>query len=110
MGGPNRESYLAAQKRAQERRDGLRTRGGVVDLAEWRVALKAARAFRKTYGGAPWFLEARIAPAPDVGFELLVILVTNLPEGYVLPTAVSEVPVRAIVRNPGMRGRQGHPG
>jgi hypothetical protein len=44
MGGPSRAGYREAEKRRRARRDALRTRGGVVDLAEWRAALRTVTA------------------------------------------------------------------
>ncbi len=97
MGGPSRESYLAAKKRRQERLDALRTRGGVVDLAEWRKALGAASGLERLLHDPPWLLSVRLTTAEDVGFELRVTLLWDSPQARMcLPTAVDEVPVRVL--------------
>ena len=101
MGGPSRESYLAARARLQARLDTLRTRDGVVALAEWRSALPTVAGLEKLLQGPPWLLHVRLAPAPDVGFELRVTMLWDSPRGRMcLPSAVDDVPVRVVVRNP----------
>jgi hypothetical protein len=101
MGGPSRESYRAAEEARRKRRAALRTRDGVVDLAELRAAMKAAEYLRTTHGGAPLLLGVRVVVAADVGFELEVALVQDDPRlRLCLPCAVNEVPVRVMVRNP----------
>lgn len=100
MGGPSRESYLAAEKRRKERRDALRTRDGVIDLAELRAAQKAADFLRTTHGQAPFLLGVRVVVAPEVGFEIEVILARDDRRLRVcLPSSVNEIPVRVVVRN-----------
>lgn len=107
MGGPSRESYLAAEKRRQERLDALRTRGGVVDLAEWRKALGAVGGLERLLGDPPWLLDVRLAAAGDVGFELVVTLLWDTPQGRIcLPTRVDDIPVRIVVRNADRRARE----
>jgi hypothetical protein len=105
MGGPSRASYLAAEKRKAARRAAMRTRDGVVDLAEWRAALPCVAAIERLLQGSLWFLGARIAPADDVGFELRVTLLQDSEQARMcLPTAVNDVPVRVAVRNPSSGG------
>jgi hypothetical protein len=71
MGGPSGESHLAAQKRRQERLDALRTRGGIVDLAEWLKALPpTVNCLERLLHESPWLLGVGLAAANDVGFEL----------------------------------------
>jgi hypothetical protein len=102
MGGPSRESYLAAKKRRQERLDALRTRGGLVDLAEWRKALGTASGLERLLHDPPWLLNVRLAAADDVGFELLITLLWDSPQARMcLPKAVDDVPVKILVRNSG---------
>jgi hypothetical protein len=102
MGGPSRESYLAAKKRRQERLDALCTRGGIVDLAEWRKALGIVGALERLLHDPPWLLGVRLAAADEVGFELRVTLLWDSPEARMcLPSAVNDVPVRIVVRNLG---------
>ena len=104
MGGPSKESYLAAQRREQARWDALRTRDGLVDLAEWRAALHTVPGLEKLLGNPPWLEHVRLAPASEVGFELLVTMLWYAHEGHMcLPSSVDEVPVRVIVRNPGVK-------
>jgi hypothetical protein len=106
MGGPSRESYLAAQKRKQERLDALRTRGGVVDLAEWRKALRTVFGLQGLLQNPPWLGGVRLGAAPDVGFELRVTLLWNSPQARMcLPCSVDDVPVRVLVLNPGSAAR-----
>ncbi len=100
MGGRNRESNLAAQKRRQERLDALRTRGGVVDLVEWRIALRAVAGLERLLCDPPWLLGVRLAPAREVGFELVVTLLRDTQQARMcLPSHVNEIPVRIVVRN-----------
>jgi hypothetical protein len=104
MDGPSRESYLAARKRRQERRDALRTRDGVVDLAEWRTARRAVTGLLGLLDGPPWLLDVRLAPAADVGLEPRVTMLWDDAQGRMcLRTSVDEIPVRVIVRNPDAR-------
>jgi hypothetical protein len=106
MGGPSRESYLAAQKRKQERLDALRTRGGVVDLAEWRKALRTVDGLERLLHAPPWLGAVRLAAAPDVGFELRVTLLWDSAQARMcLPRSVDDVPVRVLVLNPGAAAR-----
>jgi hypothetical protein len=85
----------------------MRTRCGVVDLAEWRAALRAVEFLRSLYGRLPLVIDARLRPASTVGFELVVTLVREDRQVRVsLPRAVNDVPVRIVVRNPG-QGAQG---
>lgn len=100
MGGPSRESYLAAQKRKAARLAAMRTRGGVVGLAEWRAALPCVAAIERLLHGPPWLLAVRLAPAGDVGFELRVTLLWDAEEARMcLPKSVNDVPVHVVVRN-----------
>ncbi len=101
MGGPSLESYRAAEEAKRKRRAALRTRDGVVDLAELRAAQKAAEFLRSTIGSAPLFLGVRVVVAPEVGFELEVKLAReDRPLRRCLPCSVNDVPVRVVVRNP----------
>src|SRR5512143_1819228 len=100
MGGPSRESYLAAQKQRQDRLDALRTRGGVVDLIEWRIALRAVAGLERLLGDPPWLVGVRLAAAREVGFELVVTLLRETPQARMcLPSHVDDIPVRIVVRN-----------
>lgn len=104
MGGPSRESYLAAEERKRQRIAALRTRDGVVDLAEWRKALGAVSALERLLQDPPWLLRVRLVTAPEVGFELRVELLWDSPEGRMcLPSSVNDVPVKRVVLNPGRR-------
>lgn len=104
MGGPSRESYRAAEAARKKRLDALRTRDGVVDLAEWRAALPAVDFLRSMYGRLPLVLEVRLVPSSAVGFEVVVTLASEDRQVRVcLPSAVNDVPVRIEVRNPGRR-------
>ena len=106
MGGPSRESYLAAKKRKQERLDALRTRGGVVDLGEWRKTLRTVSGLERLLQNPTWLGAVRLAAADDVGFELRVRLLWDSPQARMcLPTAVDDVPVRILVLNPGSAAR-----
>lgn len=106
MGGPSRESYLAAKKRKQERLDALRTRGGVVDLAEWRKALRTVAGLTGLLQNPPWLGAVRLAAAEEVGFELHVTLLWDSPQARMcLPCSVDDVPVRVLVLNPGAAAR-----
>lgn len=101
MGGPTKESYLAATKRKQERIDALRTRDGLVDLAEWRAALRTVTGLKALFHDAPWLGDVRLAPAADVGFELRVVVLWDAQRAKMcLPSSVDDVPVRVIVKNP----------
>jgi hypothetical protein len=100
MGGPSRESYQAAEKARRRRLDAMRTRGGLVDLAEWRVAVRAAQWIEVIFETAPSFLGARVALAERAGFELHVVLQWDdrqLPLCF--PSSVNEVPVVVDVRD-----------
>jgi hypothetical protein len=106
MGGPSRESYRAAEAARQKRLDAMRTRDGVVDLAEWRAALPAMEFVRSTFGRFPLLLDVRLLPSRSVGFEVVVTLARDAREIRVcLPRAVNDVPVRIVVRNPERRSR-----
>jgi hypothetical protein len=74
MGGPSRAGYREAEKRRRAQRDALRTRGGVVDLAEWRAALRTVAAVEGLLHEPPWLKSVQLAPAADVGFELRVTM------------------------------------
>jgi hypothetical protein len=100
------EGYRRAQQAKAERRSRLRTRDGVVDLAEWREALRAERFARETFGGAPWVASIRAAPAEDVGIVIEIVLLQDAPlHRRCLSSEVNEVPVR--VRGPSTSGRRG---
>jgi hypothetical protein len=76
----------------------------VVDLAEWRVALRTIAAVERLLHEPPWLKSVQLAPAADVGFELRVTMLWDSAEARMcLPASVDGVPVRAIVRNPGAR-------
>ncbi len=101
MGGPSLESHRAAEERRKARLAAMRTRDGVVDLAELRAARHAADFLRSTHGDLPLLLGIRVFVAKSIGFELEVTLVRNDPMvRRCIPTAVNEVPVRIVVRNP----------
>jgi len=101
MGGPSRESYLAAQERKRQRLAALRTREGVVDLAEWRKALRAGAALEGLLHEPPWLLRIRLAPAPEAGFELRVELLWDAPQARMcLPCSIDDIPVKVVVLNP----------
>jgi hypothetical protein len=48
----------------------VRTRDGVVDLAEWRAARRAVTGLLGLLHDPPWLADVRLAPAADVGLEL----------------------------------------
>ncbi len=101
MGGPSLESYRAADAARKKRLAAMRTRDGVVDLAEGRAARRAAEFLKSTYGGLTLLLGIRAVVSKGVGFELEVTLVQDDPSIRIcLPTAVNDVPVRVLVRNP----------
>lgn len=101
MGGPSRRSHLAAQVRERRRLAALRTRHGVVDLAEWRKARRAAAALEGLLHEPPWLLEVRLVPAATAGLELRVVLLRDSPAARLsLPRSIDDVPVRIVVRNP----------
>jgi hypothetical protein len=80
----------------------MRTRDGVVDLAEWRAAIPAATALEGLLHDPPWLLGVRLAPAEVVGFELRVTLLWETPQARMcLPSGINDIPVKLIVRNPG---------
>jgi hypothetical protein len=100
MGGPSRESYRRAEERKQARLAALRTRDGVVDLAEWRKVLPVQAWLEGHVGDFPAVLRVRLAPAPHVGFVVRVVLVTDSEAvRMALPTAVDDVPVEVVVLN-----------
>jgi hypothetical protein len=100
MGGPSRESYQAADKAKRRRLDAMRTRDGVVDLAEWRAAVRAAQWIEVIFETAPSFLGARVALAERAGFELHVVLLWDDRQlRACFPSSVNEVPVVIDVRN-----------
>ncbi len=100
MGGPSRESYLAAAEAKRRRLEAMRTRDGIVDLAEWRAAARTVRWAEATFGTVPSFLGARIAVAASVGFELHLVLLRNDPQlRLCLPSCVNDIPVVVDVRN-----------
>jgi hypothetical protein len=104
MGGPSRAGYREAEKRRRARRDALRTRGGVVDLAEWCAALRTVAAVEGLLHEPPWLKSVQLAPAAEVGFELRVTMLWDSAEARMcLPASVDGVPVRVLVRNPGAR-------
>jgi hypothetical protein len=101
MGGPSVESYRAAEAARKKRLAAMRTRDGVVDLAEWRDARRAAEFLESTHGRLPLLLAIRLLASRSVGFELEVTLVRDDPSVRVcIPSAVNDVPVRIVVRNP----------
>ncbi|HYG66017.1 MAG TPA: hypothetical protein VD838_00110 [Anaeromyxobacteraceae bacterium] len=101
MGGPSRESYLQAEAAKRERIAAKRTRDGVVDLAEWRHAVKMARHLVEHFGNAPWLLEVRVAEGEIEWLELHVITTRELewPDRPGI-TALDDLPIRFISRNP----------
>jgi hypothetical protein len=102
MGGPSRESYRAAEAARKKRLDAMRTRDGIVDLEEFRVAQRTALWLEQLVGSSPSFLSARLVPAPTAGFELRLTLVRDDPDlRLCLPSSVDDVPVRVIARNAG---------
>jgi hypothetical protein len=104
MGGPTRESYLAAEERKRQRIAALRTREGVVDLAEWRKALQARVALERLLQDPPWLMRVQLAAAAEVGLELRVELLWDSPEARLcLPSSVNDTPVKVTVRNPARR-------
>jgi hypothetical protein len=104
MGGPSRAGYLEAEKRRRAQRDALRTRGGVVDLADWRAALRTGAAFEGLLHEPPWLKSVQLAPAADVGFELRGTMLWDSAKARMcLPASVDGVPVRVLVQNPSAR-------
>lgn len=96
------EFYLDAEAGREARRAAMRTRDGVIDLAEWRIARKAAATFAELVNHAAWLLEARVVPAATVGFELHVVLLVDDPLILAcLPSHVNDVPVRIVTRSAG---------
>jgi hypothetical protein len=94
------QALLEAEAAREQRRATLRTRDGVVDLAEWRVARKAAAALDELLGHPAWLLEARVVPASELGFELRVTVLIDDPVVLAcLPTWVNDVPLRVTARN-----------
>lgn len=84
----------------------MRTRDGVVDLAEWRAALPAVEFLRSAHGHHPLLLDVRLVPSGTVGFELELILAREAPEiRMCLPRAVNDIPVRVVVLNPDRASR-----
>ena len=101
MGGPSRESYLAHLERQRAKLDALRTREGVVDLAEWKALEPKVRAWAERFlAGEPWFLGVRLAPAPDVGF-VIVVRASFPPPSSWLHSTLEAFPFRFEVVNPG---------
>jgi hypothetical protein len=101
MGGPSRESHRAAEEAKKKRIAALRTRDGVVDLAELRAAQKAAEYLRTALGQLSLVLGVRVVVAAEVGFELVMTLARDDRRVRVcLPSAVNDIPVRVEVRNP----------
>lgn len=101
MGGPTEESYRAAEERRKARLAAMRTRDGVLDLAEWRAARHAADFLQSTHGDLALLLGVRVLVSRNVGFELEVTLVRDDPMvRRCIPSAVNDVPVRIVVRNP----------
>ncbi|HET9553235.1 MAG TPA: hypothetical protein VFP50_09730 [Anaeromyxobacteraceae bacterium] len=99
MGGPNVEAYRRAAEQERRRIAALRTRDGVIDLAELRAARVAADFLRGTYGRLPLLVGIRVVLAAQVGFELEVAIAREDHLTRVgLPTAVNHVPVRVVVR------------
>lgn len=97
MGGPGPESYRAETQRREERRAALRTRGGVVDLAEWRAAVRAAEGLVRFLQDPPWLGPVTVGVAADVGCEIRVTLLSDSRMARVyLPIAFNEVPVRIL--------------
>jgi hypothetical protein len=104
MGGPSRESHRAAERARRARRDALRSRGGVVDVAEWRAAVRCAAALEGLLHAPPWLVDVRVAAAEEVGLELVVTLLWESEDARrCLPRSVDDLPVRVVVRNPGAR-------
>lgn len=102
MGGPSLESSRAAEEARRNRLASLRTRDGVVDLDEWRAALRAAKFLQSLHGRLPVLLGIRVLVSRSVGFELEVTIVRDDPMvRRCIPTAVNDVPVRVVARNPG---------
>ena len=101
MGGPSLESHRAAEEAKKKRIAALRTRDGVVDLAELRAAQKAAEYLRTALGPLSLVLGVRVVVAAEVGFELVMTLARDDRRVRVcLPSAVNDIPVRVEVRNP----------
>jgi hypothetical protein len=101
MGGPTRESYKAAAEVRAKRRAALRSRPGVVDLCEWRSARDALRALDRFVTWSDWVLSTSVVPGADGTLELRVTLLRDSREVRMcLPSAVNEVPVQVVVRNP----------
>jgi hypothetical protein len=86
---------------AEERLAAMRTRDGVVDLAELREARRTAEFLRSSVGKLPLFHDVRVVLAAEDGFELEVSLLRESRQVRVcLPSSVNDVPVRVVVRNP----------
>lgn len=102
MGCPTIESYRAAEAARKKRFAAVRTRDGVVDLTEWCEARHAAGFLESTHGNLPLLLRIRVLVAESVGFEIEVTLAQDDRGVRVcIPSAVNDVPVRIVVRNPG---------
>lgn len=102
--GPSVEAYraaAAAEAEALRRRiAALRTRDGVVDLAELREALRTADFLRATCGRLPLLIGVRVVVAAEVGIELEVTIARDDDlTRRCLPTRVNDVPVRVVVRS-----------
>jgi hypothetical protein len=98
MGGPSRAGYREAEKRSRARRDALRTRDGVVDLTEWRAALRTVVAVEGLLHGPPWLKSVQLAPAADVGFELRVTMLWDFGGGADVPSGFGGRRARARAR------------
>ncbi len=101
MGGPTRESCKAAEKARARRRAALRSSPGLVDLREWRAARDALRALDRFVAWSSWVLSTSVVPGADGKLELRVTLLQDSREVRMcLPSAVNEIPVQIVVRNP----------
>ena len=79
----------------------MRSRDGVVDIAEWRIAQRAARALEGLLHEPPWLLGVRVVTSQSVGFEIVVTLVRDERDiRMCLPSSIDDVPVRVVARNP----------
>jgi hypothetical protein len=97
MGGPSPDSYRAEQQRERARRAALRTRDGVVDLAEWRAAVRAAAGLARFLDGPPPLGRVTVGVAADAGCELRVTLRSDSRVARVrVPTAFNGVPVLVL--------------
>lgn len=108
MGGPTAGSYRASEEARQRRLAARRTRDGVVDLAEWRHAWRAARGLRVLLCDPPWLLDARVAVTRPVGLEI-VMRVTRADRDVLvcIPSSMDDVPVRVVAASRGRAGPAG---